>query len=227
MVVCNLLVIKHRCLLAQFLTHQRLGELFVRSDSCKNLRHFRIYIVRQKSGVHPWVGGQFLLIQALNNLKRLLGAVTKTLVALHLQACKVKQFGAALLAILSLHTRNLKRLAFYICQGLFCVFFLIKPALFYTEGYIAIHSFQLPIRLRHKVFNLLLPLDHKRKRRCLHTPHAENALAVGELYGVESGGVYTKKPVSYGTGTSCRIERVKLRGVIKVVKALSYSLFSK
>ena len=53
------------------------------------LRTLGIDIVGQERSIDTWIGGQFLLVELLDDVQRGLCGETELLVAIHLQRCQV------------------------------------------------------------------------------------------------------------------------------------------
>ena len=91
MVVGHLRAVEDLLALFQFLAHQWLNKWRIGSDALQDGRTFGIDIVREVGGIDTRIGGELLLIEALNMFQRVVGREGVLLVALHLKGGKVEQ----------------------------------------------------------------------------------------------------------------------------------------
>ena len=103
MVVRHLAVIKELLLLSQFLSLDPVHQVEIILQSVHYLTALWIYVIWQVCGIYTRVGRNLLLIQALDKLQGLVGRESELLVALYLQAGKVKQAWWCLLALFLLN----------------------------------------------------------------------------------------------------------------------------
>ena len=90
MVIGNLRVIKHFLALRQFLIHQRSGKLRIIHQPFQGIGNFRIDIITKESRVHTRVGCHLLLVERLDQLKRIVCRKSEFLVTFHLQRGQVE-----------------------------------------------------------------------------------------------------------------------------------------
>ena len=112
MVVGHFRGIEHFLRLRKWLAFERLRELLIAPQTSECLRAFGIDIVAEEGRIHTRIGGELLLVEALNQLQGLFGRVAEFAVAIHLQGSQVIQSWRCFRSFLLLNVRHGERLAF-------------------------------------------------------------------------------------------------------------------
>ena len=99
-VVGHLRVVEHFLRFQQGGACQGCRQRLVVAQPLQDARTLGIDVIAEEGGIDTRIGGDLLLIQRLNDFKRLVGRVGELLVALHLQGGQVKEAGRRFLPLL-------------------------------------------------------------------------------------------------------------------------------
>ena len=194
-VVGHLRIVEHLFALAQRCAAQ--GREQVAVDWCyavENTFTFRIDVVREIRGVYARIGGELALVEALDDLQRLLGRIAELLVAFHLQPREVEEARRCFRAVFLGHGSHGERrsLNFGQCGASFLLrfeasaqrtlfvarrggffFFVVEHS---GKERVAVGRGEHPVILGFEILNLLLPVHDKRERGRLHAAYGERLL---------------------------------------------------
>ncbi len=233
-VVGHLLRVEHLLALHEGLALYPVHKGEVCPQPVEYLRALRVNVVGQEGGVNTWVGGELLLVEALNGLKREVCAEVEALVALHLKGGEVEQPWGCLAAVLLLHAGNGEGQPAYGGESLLRLLPRLEAslALLHNKGEecVTVERGEHPVGRGLEAVYLLLPPHYEGERRCLHPPYAEDVRAVSLVslavvaQRVEACGVDAQRPVAYGAAQPRLVEALVLALVPEVAEALSYSL---
>ena len=183
-------VVKHLLALAD-LSSQYLGrQSRVWLQAAHDTTYFGIHIVGQICCVDTRIGGQFLLVKALDCLQRVVGAHAVFLVGLYLKGCQIEQLGWRFLTLLFLDILHHEGMLPHLLQQCLTLGLLIECLNLSREQHVAVFGLEFPSVLGHEVLYLLLALHHQRQCRCLHTPHGEYLSVLTVLKRIQARGVY-------------------------------------
>ncbi len=93
------------------------------------------------------------------------------------------------------------------------------------ESSISIDGFQLPVLLGNKMLYFQLTVYNQCQCRRLHTADRKYLSVLPILHGVEAGGIHPQQPVANGTRESGFVQRLEIRRIAQLGKALADSLF--
>ena len=159
-------------------------------QSVERLRTLGVDIVREVLRVHTGIGGEFFLIETLDQVQRHFCRVGELAVTVHLQRGEVVELGRLFLAFLLLHLRYGEGLALDGGKGLFALLLRSELSLRGCKGGIAIHRCQHPIGLRLEVLNLLLTVYDECEGRGLHTAYGEHLTVLPVFQCIETRGIH-------------------------------------
>ena len=183
-----------------------------------------IDIVREVSGVHTRIGGQFLLIKTLDEIQRHLGRIRELLVAIHLKRGEVVELWRRFGTFLLLHTRHRERLAGNLLEGFLTLLLTVEPSLRGGEGGIAINRCQHPIRFGLERVDFLLSVHDERQRGRLNTTDGEHLTVLPVLQSIEPSGIHAQNPVADGTREASQIEWLVFVLVFQLLETFTNSV---
>ena len=230
-VVGHLRIVEHLFALAQRCAAQ--GREQVAVDWCyavENTFTFRIDVVREIRGVYARIGGELALVEALDDLQRLLGRIAELLVAFHLQPREVEEARRCFRAVFLGHGSHGERrsLNFGQCGASFLLrleasaqrtlfvarrggffFFVVEHS---GKERVAVGRGEHPVILGFEILNLLLAVHDKRERGRLHAAYGKRLLplpAVAAVFQcIEARGVHAQEPVADGAAEAGLVERL-------------------
>ena len=92
------------------------------------------------------------------------------------------------------------------------------------ESGISIDGLQLPVLLGNKILYFQLTVYNQCQRRCLHTTDRKHLPVLPVFYGIKTGGIHPQQPVADGTRQACFVQRLEIRRIAQLGKALADSL---
>ena len=171
MVVGYLLVLEDSSGLPDPLAPQDLGLFRITGQAGKDRRYFVIDISGEIGGIHPRIGDQLLLVQALGDLERIICRIAEFLVAIHLQTGQVKQLGSVFQALLFLCGNNFKLFFAHLFKQGLALRLVREPAFLAGEDRVAVGSLQGPIGLRFEIQDAQVALHDHGQSGGLHPAH--------------------------------------------------------
>lgn len=205
--------------------HEGLDELGVGHEALEDGGALGVDVVGEVGGVDTGVGGDLLLVEALDVFERVVGREGEFFVALDLEAGEVKESRGCLGAILAGDGGDFEVAVAYALEGAAAFFFVGDAAtavgggvvivvfVFLAEGEecVAIDGGEDPVLLGLEVLDLEVAVDDHGEGGGLHTTDGEHlALCLAVAEGVEACGVHAEEPVADGAAEAGFVERLVL-----------------
>ena len=202
----------------------RLAEELRLVETVHGLRTLRVDVVREVLRVDTRIGGEFLLVECLDEVQRRLGRESELAVAVDLQRGEVVELGRLFLTLFLLDLRDGERLALDGLKGLLALFLRREFAFCSCKRRVAVDGSQHPVGLGLEVVDLLLAVDDEGEGRGLHTSDGEYLTILPVFQRVEPGGIHAQEPVANGSRETCQIEWLVVGLVLEISKAFADGL---
>ena len=190
MVVSDAAVVKHPRALGQRLPRQSSGGIGNGGQLLDDAGAFRIDVIGEVLGVHTRIGGQLLLIEALDVLQRGVCREAVLAVAVHLQRGEVVELGRLLADPALADVLDAKHVRPSRFQPLPAPGLAVETTLGTGEDGIAVPGGQYPVRDGREMLYLVVAGHYHGERGRLHAPDAEHLPVAAILQCVETGDIH-------------------------------------